>query len=401
MVSRRTVVLTVGLTLATAVVATPASAKGGEVEGPGDRYHLTNSWSGVTHQSFVYGRSDDRLYVGDWDRDGTDTLTVRRGATYHVKNALSGGAADAVVTYGRPDDTVLMGDWDGDGVDTPAVRRGDVYHIKNSLSGGPADVVLTYGRPDDTVVVGDWDGDGVDTLGVRRGDVYHLKNSIRGGDADAVVSYGRADDEVLVGNWDGRAGDTLGVRRGETFHVKNVIAGGDADIVMTYGRAEDRALVGDWDGDGADTIALRSTEARPDDAAVTSMREYDARMVELINIERAAVGVAPVEHWPALRPGALRHSAWMADEGVIQHAERDRIHGDARAAGCNPGGEHIVRTYQRGGATPDPRDAIDWYMGSAVHRTGILNPNNTHVSTGTVEAGAMVYNTQRFARACS
>ncbi|MEE6289035.1 CAP domain-containing protein [Georgenia sp. MJ173] len=400
MAKRHQAVLATGITLALLTAAAPASAKGGEVEGPGQQYHLTNGWTGVTHQSVSYGRDDDRVYVGDWNGSGADTLAVRRGATYHVKNDLSGGGADQVITYGRDGDTVLMGDWDGDGVDTPAVRRGDSYHLKNSLSGGPADAVITYGRADDVVIVGDWDGDGVDTLGVRRGSVYHLKNVIAGGDADAVVDYGRADDVVLVGDWDGRRGDTLGVRRGDTFLVKNTIAGGDADTVMRYGRAADAALVGDWDGNGTDTIGVRSTDRRPTEAPVSGMAEYDARMVELINAERAAVGVAPVRHWPALRDGALRHSTWMAQRQVIQHADRDTIHADVRAAGCNPGGEHIVRTFQRG-TTPDPRVAMDWYMNSAVHRAGILNPSNTHVSVGTVEAGDMIYNTQRFARACS
>ncbi|HLV05646.1 MAG TPA: nuclease, partial [Actinomycetaceae bacterium] len=91
-----------------------------------------------------------------------------RGATYHVKNSLRGGDADAVFTYGRSGDHVLAGDWDGDGRDTFAVRRGAQYFVKNSLRGGDADVVMTYGRADDEVYVGDWDGDGKDTIGVRR-----------------------------------------------------------------------------------------------------------------------------------------------------------------------------------------------------------------------------------------
>ena len=61
-----------------------------------------------------------------------------------------------------------MGDWDGDGKDTLAVRRGNIYYVRNSLTTGRADTQITYGNPGDQVLVGDWDGDGKDTFGVWR-----------------------------------------------------------------------------------------------------------------------------------------------------------------------------------------------------------------------------------------
>ena len=397
MTLRRGTTITVGTMLGLLLVAAPAAGKGGEVEGYGARYYVTNNWSGGTHDSFTYGRNDDQVYVGNWNGRGADTLAVRRGATYHFKNSVSGGPADSVVTYGRDGDVVLMGDWDGDGTDTPVVRRGATYHIKNRLTGGAADEVITYGRADDVVLVGDWDGDGTDTLAVRRGNTYHLKNSISGGDADRVLTYGRAEDDVIVGDWNGDGRDTLGVRRDNTFHVRNSLTGGPAQIVMTYGYASDSVMVGDWDGNGTDTIGLRRSPTPP---AVSNRDEYDALMIELINEERAAAGVPPVTEWQPLREAALSHSHWMAREGKIEHAPWETISSDAARVGCTAGGEHIVRTYQRDTA-PHPQDAIDWYMNSEVHRAGILNPNNTHVAVGTVKAGDLVYNTQRFARGCS
>ncbi|MDD9207618.1 CAP domain-containing protein, partial [Georgenia sp. 10Sc9-8] len=59
----------------------------------------------------------------DWDGDGDDTFTVRRGIKYYVANAIRGGDADSVVTYGRSNDTALVGDWNGDRVDSLGVRR--------------------------------------------------------------------------------------------------------------------------------------------------------------------------------------------------------------------------------------------------------------------------------------
>lgn len=69
-----------------------------------------------------YGRATDSLNVGDWNRDGEDTLGVRRGNTYHLKNATTGDNADIVMNYGRANDLVV-GDWDNNGSDTPGVYR--------------------------------------------------------------------------------------------------------------------------------------------------------------------------------------------------------------------------------------------------------------------------------------
>ncbi|WP_454084685.1 CAP domain-containing protein [Georgenia sp. Marseille-Q6866] len=403
MTLRRAAVIAASLTVSLIAVGAPAAgATGGEIGGRGDQYHLTNGWQGRTHVAFAYGRDRDVVYVGDWNGDRVDTLAVRRGATYHFTNRLTGGEADRVVTYGRAGDTVLMGDWDGDGVDTPAVRRGATYHVKNSLSGGDADRVTTYGRRGDVVVVGDWNGDGRDTLGVRRGSVYHLKNSISGGDADSVVSYGRQRDEVIVGDWDGNRRDTLGIRRGNVFHIKNSISGGDADRVMSYGRDTDAVLVGDWNANRTDTIGLRTQRAGhvEQPPAQGGLTAYDERMFRLVNEERVAAGVAPMRLWPGLRTGALAHSQWMGRTGSFEHATTDTIRSDARAVGCTAAAENIF--WGTRGYVDDPDAAVEAYMNSPGHRANILNPNHRFFAAGTAQAvNGNVYNTQRFASSCS
>ncbi len=220
-------------------------------------FFLNDAWDTTANHVFMYGRFADEVLIGDWDGDGTDSITVRRGNVFYVNNAPRGGEAEHVFVYGRPGDTVLVGDWDGDGVDTLAVRRGAEYHVKNNLAGGPADQVVVYGRSGDQVVVGDWDGDTLDTFAVRRGAQYFVKNTIAAGEADQVVVYGRAGDITLAGDWDGDGDDTFAVRRGATYYVKNTIAAGEADIVLVYGRAGDEVYVGDWNGDGEDTLGVR------------------------------------------------------------------------------------------------------------------------------------------------
>ncbi|PYF98427.1 5'-nucleotidase [Georgenia satyanarayanai] len=222
-------------------------------------FFLSNDWSGIAHYAFQYGRHTDEVLIGDWDGNGTDTITVRRGKQYFVNDAPQGGPARSVFTYGRDGDVVLVGDWDGDGVDTLAVRRGAQYHVKNSLRGGDADRVITYGRANDDVLVGDWDGNGTDTFAVRRGATYHVKDRIAGGDADVVLTYGRPGDVTLAGDWDGNGTDTFAIRRDREFHVKNSLRGGPADFAILYGRSGDDVYVGDWNGDGKDTLGVRRT----------------------------------------------------------------------------------------------------------------------------------------------
>jgi hypothetical protein len=118
------VVAAVALSIGIVVSSGPlAAAKGGEIGGSGSSYFLNDTWSGTANHVFAYGRTDDRVHVGDWDGNGTDTLAVRRGNTYYVANSFSGGVADLTQIYGRSTDTTLVGDWNGDGSATLGVRR--------------------------------------------------------------------------------------------------------------------------------------------------------------------------------------------------------------------------------------------------------------------------------------
>lgn len=243
-----------GAVSVTEVVVPPAPP----CTGGGNCYLLKDSLSGGTADyAFVYGRPDDVVLTGDWDGDGSSTLTVRRGNVYYEKNTLGGGAADREYSFGRPDDVVLVGDWNGDGVDTLCVRRGKQYYFDFDGNGGEADLVIAYGLETDAVGAGDWDGDGVDTLSVRRGNLFYEKNTLEGGDADRVYSYGTPDDEGGAGDWDGDDKDTLAIRRGNQFYFDLDGNGGEADVVLAYGKPSDEVLSGDWNGDGADTLGVR------------------------------------------------------------------------------------------------------------------------------------------------
>jgi hypothetical protein len=166
---------------------------------------------GQCGRTFTYGDPGDTVLVGDWDGDGTDTLAVRRGNRFFVKNDIDTGAADYTFEYGDPGDTVLVGNWDGDFIfgepdrdltDTMMIRRGNRFFVKNDTTTGVADYEFVFGDPGDTLLVGDWavpplygddpatpipndyavqrgdHSDGADQLAVRRGNVYHQSDEI-------------------------------------------------------------------------------------------------------------------------------------------------------------------------------------------------------------------------------
>ena len=214
---------------------------------------------GQQGRSFQYGDAHDTVLVGDWDGDGTDTLAVRRGNEYLVKNDITTGVADYSFRYGDPGDQVLVGNWDGDTsdahaeelltTDTLMVRRGNHFFVKNDTSTGVADYDFLFGDAGDVLLVGDWaraprydhgvvvesgeSGDFADQLAVRRGNVYHLSEELRSAspftttalETTTQVVYGEAGDTAFSalrpytyrrdGIEDALYGDGLAVRRND------------------------------------------------------------------------------------------------------------------------------------------------------------------------------------------
>ena len=257
------VVATIALLLS---VAGPAAAfRGGSVDDPaarnpatrgptGKTYLLNNGWDAAHDATVVTGNHYDRVYTGDFDGDGRDTVVYRRRATYALGRCYQ--------VFGRVNDEAFVGDWDGNGTDTLAVRRGNTIMLNNTPCSGRADRAITYGRAGDVVLVGDWDGDGKDSFAVRRGRVFYVKNRLTG-PPEFTLAYGRASDTVLVGDWDGDGRDTFAVRRGNAYYVRNVLSAGPAQFTASYGRSSYASVVGDWNGDGKDSLGVRRHDPIP------------------------------------------------------------------------------------------------------------------------------------------
>ncbi len=163
-------------------------------------YLRNSNTPGLADVRFFLGNPGDVPLAGDFDGDGCDTVSVYRpaGSQVFVVNALGAdggglGAAESSFVFGDPGDRPFVGDFDRDGVDTVGLHReatGLVY-FRNSLSAGPADVQFTFGDPGDRVVAGDFEGLWRDTVAsFRPGDsAFHVSHAHAPGPADRAVVW--------------------------------------------------------------------------------------------------------------------------------------------------------------------------------------------------------------------
>ena len=211
-----------------------------------------------------YGNSPMIPIVGDWDGDGTDTVSAYDPTTgrFYLSNDPATGTAQITLMYGNPGAQPLVGDWDGDGKDNIGVRMGNTFYLRTTPVDQPGETTATvaYGNPDDVPLIGDWDGDGKDNVGVYRPGSFRFylrMNPTTGpGDTTRVVAYGNPNATPLVGDWDGDGTDNIGVRMGNVFSFRTspVTADTETTTSVAYGNGTGEIpIVGDWNGDGTDT----------------------------------------------------------------------------------------------------------------------------------------------------
>lgn len=139
--------------------------------------------------------------------------------------------------------------------------------------------------------------------------------------------------------------------------------------------------------------------AAPTVAAAGGIQDsFDQRMAAIINAERAAAGVAPLQYWGGLRAGALDHSGRMNSTGAFQHASDATMDADTAAGGCSGGWAENI--YWASDTGTSPESAMAAYMASPGHRANILHPDLRFVATGTIATENGLYNTQRFGFSC-
>jgi hypothetical protein len=211
---------------------------------------------------FKYGLLGDRPVIGDWNKNASATVGIKRGSTFYLRNSNSSGSPDLTFSFGEPEDLPIAGDWNNDGTDTIGVYRPSnrTFYLRNSNSGGAVDITVDFGNNGDLPIAGDWNNDGTDTIGVYRPSnrTFYMRNSNSNGAADIAVDWGNPGDLPIVGDWNNDGTDTFGVYRpGSTaFYMRNSNSSGAADISAVYGSSGDAPIVGDWNGDGTTTIGV-------------------------------------------------------------------------------------------------------------------------------------------------
>jgi hypothetical protein len=165
-------------------------------------YLRNSNTTGPGEVRFFLGNPGDVPLAGDFDGDGCDTVGVYRPSEGRVflTNVLGANDGFFVAQYdfffGNPGDKPFVGDFNKDGVDTVGLHRessGYVY-FRNSNTQGVADAQFFFGNPGDRLVAGDWNRDGVDTVAIYRPSTasFYFTNTNTQGVADSVVQFGNA-----------------------------------------------------------------------------------------------------------------------------------------------------------------------------------------------------------------
>lgn len=142
-------------------------------------WKLSNN-NGTPFASFYYGASTDVAVVGDWDGNGTVTIGIARRdpvsdqLIWKLRNSNSAGSPDTTFYYGASTAIPVVGDWDANGTTTVSTARQDdgtgqiLWQLRDANSAGSPAYQFHYGASTDTPVVGDWDGNGTVTVGIAR-----------------------------------------------------------------------------------------------------------------------------------------------------------------------------------------------------------------------------------------
>lgn len=116
---------------------------------------------------------------------------------------------------------------------------------------------------------------------------------------------------------------------------------------------------------------------------------YEARVIELINIERANAGLSALSAQGQLGSAAQLHSADMACNNYFSHTGLDGSSSGDRAQrqgyGSSFVGENIAAGYS------SPESAVNGWMNSPGHKANILNADYTEIGVGYAFGGNSDY----------
>jgi len=119
-------------------------------------YLRNRNTQGIADVRFFFGNPDDLPLAGDFNGDGCDTVSIYRPAEarIYIINALGSndgglGAAENSFLFGNTGDKPFVGDFDGDGTDTIGLHRGSTgfVYFRNTNTSGNAHDQFFFGDP--------------------------------------------------------------------------------------------------------------------------------------------------------------------------------------------------------------------------------------------------------------
>jgi len=166
-------------------------------------YLRNSNTQGNADIRFFFGNPGDIPLAGDFNGNGCDTVSIYRPSEGRVFiiNQLGAndgglGAAELDYYFGNPGDKPFVGDFNRNGIETVGLHRettGLVY-FRNSHTQGNADNQFYFGDPGDRLVAGDWTRDGIDTPALFRpsNTTMYFRHSNTQGNADDQFVWGQS-----------------------------------------------------------------------------------------------------------------------------------------------------------------------------------------------------------------
>ena len=108
--------------------------------------------------------------------------------------------------------------------------------------------------------------------------------------------------------------------------------------------------------------------------------EFDHRILELVNNERANVGLDPLSLDEQLDQAANLHNDEMVRADMLSHQLPGEAELGARVSATGYDWTRVGENIAAGQTTPE--EVIEGWMNSPGHRENILNPEFTHIGIG-------------------
>ena len=345
---------------------------------PGDQQSLLSSSGGIDAIALRGGNDvaqDDggaRIYFGNAGNDsidggaGADTIAAGRDT-----DTVIGGSGDDLLFGNKQSDTLLG----GDGSDT--LFGGQDADL---LEGNAGDDWLSGDRGDDFLD----GGQGLNQLyGGAGADVFYVGDDATFSHQSSIEDFNAGEDAIAV--WGVPLSDVELIDR--DFGVVLYDAPRNFEFAsvtgLTAAEVSDRIISADGGGGTTPdpTPNPQPTPTPTPEPPTISVGEFEQRVLDLVNQERANVGLQPLSFEPRLLEAAETHSQNMALQDFVSHTGADGSQPEdrIRATGfqiTGRWGENVAWWH------PTPEAVMEGWMNSPGHRENILSPEFTQFGVG-------------------